>query len=253
MTVYDAPNLAFKGVWTGLRVLGLTVALWAVIGAGMALANESSQQTSSPTGLTESHPQFCAEVQQLLVPTGLAITNIIEPDYDAFKLSKPQADPLTTHQFLNSKGKKGLMRVSCKTKSADHLRAIYGPSVTSAPRDPRRADRSCRDVHRAMALAIWRQASPEARAAAPHPPSRLMLDADLAYMTGSSWVQSPAEAYVGADRRLHLRAVTLFAGWDDWRWKVMPDSFRGNHYCHLIAPESLRELMLNPAAQTAPR
>lgn len=252
MTVHDAQNLAIKRGRTGLRVLGLTV-LGAVIGVGIASANESSQQTSSSMGLTESHPQFCAEVQQLLVPTELAITNVIEPDYDAFKLSKPQADPLITHQFLNPNGKWGLTQISCKTKSADHLRAIYGPSVTSAPRDPRRADRSCRDVHRAMALAIWRQASPEARAAAPHPPSRLMLDADLAYMTGSSWVQSPAEAYVGADRRLHLRAVTLFAGWDDWRWKIMPDSFRGNHYCHLIAPESLRELMLNPTAQTALR
>ncbi|MFZ9993518.1 MAG: hypothetical protein ACO3OV_02315 [Steroidobacteraceae bacterium] len=252
MTVHDAQNLAIKRGRTGLRVLGLTV-LGVAIGVGIASANESSQQTSSSMGLTESHPQFCAEVQQLLVPTELAITNVIEPDYDAFKLSKPQADPLITHQFLNPNGKWGLTQISCKTKSADHLRAIHGPTVTPALRDPRRADRSCRDVHRAMALAIWRQASPEERAAAPHPPSRLMLDADLAYMTWASCVPAPAEAYLGADRRLHLRAVTLFAGWDDWRWKIMPEIFRGNHYCHLIAPESLRELMLNPAAQAALR
>ena len=70
-----------------------------------------------------------------------------------------------------------------------------------------------------------------------------MLDADLAYLTGSSWVQSTASAYVGDRGRLHLRAARLFAGREDWRWKILPESLRGNHYCHLIAPESLRELM----------
>lgn len=216
-------------------------------------ADQPNVQEPSPRGLTQSHPQFCAEVQQILVPTALAITNVIEPDFEAFKRSKPQADPLTTHQYLSVNQRRGLTRISCKTKTADHLRAVFGPTIAPAPTYPHLADRSCRDVHRAMVLALWREASPAERAAAPHPPSRLMLDADLAYMTGSSWIQSPAEAYLGADQRLHLRAVALFAAWDDWRWKIMPDIFRGNHYCHLIAPESLRELMLNPAAQTALR
>ena len=35
----------------------------------------------------------------------------------------------------------------------------------------------------------------------------------------------------------------MYADWEDWRWKIMPKSFRGNHYCHLVAPERVRMLM----------
>ena len=94
-----------------------------------------------------------------------------------------------------------------------------------------------------MVLALWREASAAQRAAATHPPHRIMLEADLAYLTGSSWVQSAASANADDDGRLYLRAARLFAGWEDWRWKMLPETLRGNHYCHLIAPESLHELM----------
>ena len=238
-----AASMVALALWVfGISVFGISLRA--------AQIDEPNVQEPSPKGLTQSHAQFCAEVQQILVPTALTITNVIEPDFEAFKRSKPQADPLTTHQYLSVNQPRGLTQISCKTKTADHLRAVVGPTVAPTPINPRQADRSCRDVHRAMVIALWREASPAERAVAPHPPSRLMLDADLAYMTGSSWIQSPAEAYLGADQRLHLRAVALFAAWGDWRWKIMPESFRGNHYCHLVAPEALRELMLNPAAQS---
>jgi hypothetical protein len=71
-----------------------------------------------------------------------------------------------------------------------------------------------------------------------------MLDADTASYTGSGWIGSLAEAYLGGDDKLHLRASALFAEWEDWRWKIMPKSFRGNHYCQLVAPERIRALML---------
>ncbi|MEN9527809.1 MAG: hypothetical protein RLY56_1760, partial [Pseudomonadota bacterium] len=35
-----------------------------------------------------------------------------------------------------------------------------------------------------------------------------------------------------------------FAEWEDWRWKMMPESWRGNHYCHLVSPEEIRRQML---------
>jgi hypothetical protein len=202
-------------------------------------------------GFAQSHDRFCAEVQQLLVPTDLDIINRIEPDFQSFKRSKPEANPLTLHQFLSPTRADGLRQLSCKTKSADHLRAVYGTAAAAAPPSPSQPTRSCRDVHRAMVKAIWQEMSTAERKATRYPPHRVMLDADLAYLTGSSWVQSPTQAYVGAEQRLHLRAVRLFAGWEDWRWQVLPENLRGNHYCHLIAPESLRNLMRQGMAGTA--
>jgi hypothetical protein len=32
----------------------------------------------------------------------------------------------------------------------------------------------------------------------------------------------------------------------------MPESFRGNHYCHLVAPERIRRLMLGEEPLAAP-
>lgn len=236
--------------------LGMPLSVGLLCSLGLLLGSSATAEpTSRPdlsTGLSRTHDGFCTEVQQLLVPTTLGIVNVIEPDFEAFKLSKPKAKPLTTHQFLTPARADGLRQVSCKTKSADHLRAVYGVEVAAAPPSHSQPALQCRDVHRAMVLALWREASSAQRADAVYPPHRIMLAADLAYLTGSSWVQSAASAHTGDDGRLHLRAARLFASWEDWRWKVLPESLRGNHYCHLIAPESLRELMFGSRV-TAPR
>ncbi len=71
-----------------------------------------------------------------------------------------------------------------------------------------------------------------------------MLQADQLSYTGSSWIKTKPEASVGADGKLRLRASALFAEWEDWRWKMMPESWRGNHYCHLVSPEEIRRRML---------
>lgn len=194
-----------------------------------------------PTLADSADLGFCATVQRFLVDTRLPIDNRLHTDKDAFTASKPGVDPLTTHQFVSRDAAGRPQGISCKTKSADHLQSVHG---TSAARDPALAPRSCRDVQQRIVTDVWRSLSPAQRTAAPLPPQRLMLDADARSYTGSSWVGSPAEVHVADDGRLHLRASALFAEWNDWRWKMMPKSFRGNHYCHLVAPERVRRLLL---------
>lgn len=235
------PTHAIKRFRLGLTALCARLGCASLLGAAWVLG--SPVLAESHSGLGQSHDRFCADVQQLLVPTDLEIINRIEPDFEAFKQSKPKADPLTLHQFLSPVRADGLRQLSCKTKSADHLRAVHGAAAAAAPPSASQPAESCRAVHRAMVRTIWRGLSPTERDTARFPPHHIMLDSDLAYLTGSSWVQSPAQAYLGQGDRLHLRAVRLFAGWEDWRWKVLPETLRGNHYCHLIAPESLRKLI----------
>jgi hypothetical protein len=196
-----------------------------------------------PATLDQSHAGFCAEVQRRLVGTALPIENVVETGFDPFKLSKPAVRPLRTHQYLASGEDGRALQLSCKTKTADHLRSAHGAGALSR-QPPDRPDRACRDLHRDMIREIWRSLSADERRSAPFPPSRVMLEPDALSYTGSGWVRSRANAWRGPDDMLHLRSAALFAAWEDWRWKVMPDTWRGNHYCHLVAPERLRQLML---------
>lgn len=208
------------------------VALLAALGAYPAAAAAS---------LATSHPGFCVEVQRMLVDTTLPMSNTIQRSKDDFTASKVAVQPLNTHQFLESSADGLPQELSCKTKTADHLRAVYGPS---AARDPALPPRSCRDVQRAVVRQVWDSLGAEQQARAAHAPAQIMLAADSLSYTGSGWIGSPAEAWIGDDGRLRLRASALYANWEDWRWKIMPKSFRGNHYCHLVAPERVRRLML---------
>lgn len=194
-----------------------------------------------PTLADSADRGFCATVQRFLVDTRLPIDNRLHTDKDAFTASKPGVDPVTTHQFVSRDAAGRAEGISCKTKSADHLRSVHG---AAAARDPALAPRSCRDVQRRIVTDVWRALPAPQRAAALQPPRQLMLDADARSYTGSSWIGSPAEVYVADDGMAHLRASALFAEWNDWRWKMMPKSFRGNHYCHLVAPERVRRLLL---------
>ena len=221
-------------------IVALTILALSLCGTAIADSLSSASQIEKGS-LTTSHRDFCTIVQRRLVDTTLPITNQIQPTKDAFKESKAAANPLVTQQFLERDAQGRLIGISCKTKSADHLRAEHGPS---AARDPALPPRSCRDQHREMVNQIWAATEPKDRAASVFAPHQVMLDADTASYTGSGWIGSLAEAYLGDDGKLHLRASALFAEWEDWRWKIMPKSFRGNHYCQLVAPERIRALML---------
>ena len=191
--------------------------------------------------LSNSHSEFCSEVQLRLVDTTLPITNVLEKDYETFKLSKPAASPVRTHQYTVRNERLDILQISCKTKTADHLKSAHG---ASAARDPALGPRACADIHRAMVLDIWQAMGPSERASAKIRPDQVMLQADQVSYTGSSWIKTKPAASLGADGKLRLRASALFAEWEDWRWKLMPESWRGNHYCHLVSAEEIRRHML---------
>lgn len=208
--------------------------------ATLAAANATDIAAAPPTTLATSHGDFCVVVQRLLVDTRLPMQITLQTTKDDFTASKASVTPLGIHQFVEPDASGRPREISCKTKTADHLRAAHGPG---AARDPALAPRSCRDIQRRVVLDVWSTLKENERTAAVHSPQRITLDADSQSYTGSGWIGSPAEAYLSADGRLHLRASALYADWEDWRWKIMPKSFRGNHYCHLVAPERVRMLM----------
>lgn len=204
-------------------------------------------QAAGP-GATATRADFCAAVQNVLAGTALAPKNTIHTDWIAFRKSKPSIQPLETQQFVEYEDAAGKRpkRISCKTKTWDQIRDVYG---ADAAREGGAA--SCRDVNRDTIMTAWRAMTPAERARAAHPPQRIMLDGDDNVIMGSRWVEPYAFVYRGADGRVHLQAKTIEVGFKEWPWRLAPAQFRGTYYCHLIAPEYARRVILGEVQVTA--
>ena len=235
----------FRRLAPSLAVLAGTAALGMVASAG---AQSAAERTAEATGLASTHDAFCAVVQRRFTATTLPIRNTVHTGWEPFVESKPGVQPLETQQYV-TRAEGVPVRISCKTKTADHIAAVHG-SGTLAGGDP--AARSCRDINREIVLGAWRALDAARRTTAPLPPTRLMLDPDTLRLTGSGWVSDYPMVYASADGSVHVQAQALHADWEDWRWKLAPESWRGTRYCHLIAPEHARRLMLGEVT-AAPR
>lgn len=179
---------------------------------------------------------YCRDIQQVLAGTTLVAKNTVQPTFDAFVKSKPQIDPLETQQFVERRdGGRGIpVLIACKTKSADHINAHFGEG------NARGDDYTCREINRRTVQGVWAAMSADERRAAKWAPHRIMLDADDVGFMGKEFIKPFEFAYVGSDGAPHLRAKAQLALWDDWRWKLMPERFRGTHYCRTVAPEYVR-------------
>ena len=211
-----------------------------LLGLLLAVAAAGAAEPPRYTLPAMSTPDFCGQLQVYLEGTRVAPQNVVHTDYAAFTASKPELQPLRTQQFVEySDAARSLpLRISCKLKTGDHLNTVLGAGTAS------NTSRTCRDAHQQMVLAVWASMTRAEMLRAKFNPDTVMLDGDDLRYTGASWKEPYQGLYMGADQRPHLISKALYAGWTDWRWKFMPDKFRGTHYCHLIAPESMRRVML---------
>lgn len=184
---------------------------------------------------------ICRTAQRELAGTPHEMAVVVHPDFESFKQSKAAIRPLTAHQYVEyADGDRSRpARVSCKTKTADLLNETYGAGTANGGK------LSCRALNRGTVRAVWRSLTAEERARVTDTPDRIMLDADTRVWTGTQWLREYAYVYRAADGRLHLSAKALRIDWNDWRFAWAPDRLRGVHYCHLVAPEQLRSILLH--------
>lgn len=184
---------------------------------------------------------FCIDVQQFITASRvLPDSNTIHTDYQAFRESKTGVRPLTNHQYVMPEPgtANSPMRVSCKIKTPDHLNAEYGPGTATDQ------GLSCVDINLATSRRVYASLSAEEIARVRIPEQRIVFDPDQSTFMGSSWVGEFPFAYTGQDGRLHLQAKALRVDWDNVWLSWAPDRLRGALYCHLVAPEYLRRLVL---------
>jgi len=210
--------------------------------AALAANDGSAVRIIAAPAITDA--QFCGTIQRILAGTTLPADNTVQRAFDDFVKAKPTVRPLRAQQYVeyDDSARTQPKLIACKTKSADHLNAEYGSGAALGD------DYPCRSINRSIVLSAWSAMTASQKSSAAWPPSRIMLDGDDVGALGSTFVKPYAFLYVGADGLPHLQARAQYAGWTDWRWKWMPDRFRGTHYCRLIAPEYARRLIRGDVA-----
>jgi hypothetical protein len=194
--------------------------------------------------LATTNDSFCEVAQYLISSTAQKPANVIHKDYESFKKSKTSIAPFEIHQFVTYADAAGTqpMRISCKLKTVDHLVAQFGATAAGPQQN------TCKDLNHIMARNVYATMVLEGATDVKFPLERIRLEPDDNHFMGSAWVSDYQSLWGTPDGGMHLLAKTLHVPYTHWLWQFAPEKFRGVYYCHLVAPEYLRALMLGQVA-----
>ena len=188
-----------------------------------------------------TNDDFCVDAQSAIVGSKIRAQNEIHTDLGAFTKSKPVARPLVTTQYVWPESTTSMaapMMVSCKMKTADHLVSEYGEGAAGA-------DIGCSGVN---ALTLQRvldsMTVAERRRVRFGGGKNVLMDADIVTTMGPFWLAPYPMAKIDESGNLRLQSKAMRNDWLDPRYLSAPPQFRGTRYCHLVAPEYLRRLLL---------
>ena len=187
-----------------------------------------------------TNDQFCSDAQLEIVAAQVPIVrNEVFTELEGFVKSKPTVRPLETRQYVvHETGSAAHPRqISCKMKTADHLRSEYG---TQAAGD----DIGCHGVNARTLQRVLAALTPDERKRVRFGAGqRVRFAADIVTDNGPFWLE-PYPMAREADGELVIQSKAMKNDWLDPRYLAAPPQFRGTRYCHFIAPEHLRRLLL---------
>jgi hypothetical protein len=213
---------------------------FSALAVGLLLSGCSFAPVTSvaPAKTTDS---FCIEAQAAIVSSKVQARNEIHTDVAAFTKSKPVARPLVTTQYVwpeSTAPNATAMMVSCKMKTADHLVSEYGPEAAGA-------DIGCSGVNALTLQRVLASMTPaERRRLRFDGGKKVLMDPDIVTTMGPIWLEPYAMARIDESGHLRIQAKAMRNDWLDPRYLAAPPQFRGTRYCHLVAPEYLRRLLL---------
>ncbi len=195
----------------------------------------------SAAGQTEITDEFCNTVQKSIMSNTVEADTAIHPDWDAFLESKASVDPLRNEQFTTFGPDGDPRMISCKFKSADHIREVYGEDA--AAEEPR----SCEAINRENVQAVLASLTPEEQARLAVNNDQIVFEEDETVFMGVKWVAPFNYVWTGEEGALHIKSKRLQVDWTNLLFRMAPEAFRGALYCHLIAPEYVKALVLGEA------
>ncbi len=211
----------------------------ALVPAVATAAAPAAPPPAPQAGPLDDLARFCIDAQQIIAGTKLPVESVLHTVYDEFVLSKPEARPLRTEQYVwyEDAARTQPKMISCKMKTSDHIATVYGAEQT-------RGEGMCADINRATLQRVL-AATPaaERRRLAFDGGTRVVFDIEEVTTSGPDWLAPYAFAYRGGDGALHLRAKAMRNDWLDPRLAQSPARFKGTRYCHLIAPSYLARIL----------
>jgi len=181
---------------------------------------------------------YCGVVQQVLAGTEVVPANTLFSDMPSYRGSKPMIRPLTTYQVVSYVGQVPVM-VSCKIKSASHIRAEYsdefGAEVVSE-------QQFCAAITRLNQQAAVQALRALDQSAAADKAAAIVVDDTEPGMTGRHYLADFELSYVDEVGRLHVPSPGLYHDYDSWLTWILPEILEGQMYCHLPSSEYFQAL-----------
>jgi hypothetical protein len=208
-----------------IQKTAFAASIFAVLTTSSLLAIEQSLPASTS-------PQFCINVQQKLASTELVGENTIFDDMPSYRHSKPAAQPLKIYQVVTYSDRTPIV-VSCKMKTAAHLRETYGTNAAGQ-------QHFCPDI----ALMLQKQAIDELKADgqadAAQRLTAFVIDRDEPFISGQAYLKDFRTMYRGEDGAVHVSSPGLYQNAESWYTPLLPAILKGQSYCHLATVESLK-------------
>ncbi len=177
---------------------------------------------------------YCKAAQQILASTTLTGSNTVFTDMPEYRHSKPSADPHRVYQVVTYDRAMPIV-VSCKTKTAAHLRAVYGPEAAGTqyfcPELGRRVQRQAVDE-----LTAAGDAEAAARAAA------FVVEDNEPYLTGRDYLADFELSFKSEAGTVHLNSFGLYQNYDSWITRFLPWQVQGQSYCHVATVDYVKAL-----------
>lgn len=178
--------------------------------------------------------EYCRVAQQVLSSTTLAGENTVFTDMPEYRHSKPAANPHRIYQVVTYAGQLPVV-VSCKVKTAAHLRAVYGPESAGA-------DLACAEMTRRARTKAIETLQTAGMTEAADRAAAFVVDENEPYLTGRDYLADFRASYLADDGSVHLTSFGLFQNYDSWITRFLPWQVQGQHYCHLPTADYIAAL-----------
>jgi len=179
------------------------------------------------TGLSLPEPsssEYCQAAQQILASTELRGENEVFTDMPAYRRSKSAANPHRIYQVVTYEGALPIV-VSCKVKTAAHLRAVYGPEAAGT-------QHACADLSRRVQATAVARLQADGQTEAAQRAAAFVIDDNEPYTTGQAYLADFELSYLGENGAVHLSSPGLFQDYDSWITRFLPWQVQGQQYCH---------------------
>ena len=214
----------------------------ACLAAGLVAAGCASDPRPVVVGQSMTLPalaEYCAIAQKEIATSRVTARNVLVGDYQAFSRASPSVKPLETLQYIgyaDAQHTKARM-ISCKLHSAERIRAEYGGTAAGE-------STTCARLNRRTLDAVMLTLTDRQKKKMPFQGSiAVLLEPDELATSEAQWHEAFTMVQTDAGGTLRIRAKSLRSD-GSMRVSSKVNAANGRHYCHLIAPDYLKRILI---------